>query len=183
MAYAFPDKSTLSFGSPRLLRSAIERAGKKSRRLDTSLQETLARTDGSSCIWLVAKPNAVFDTRRLCAAFGLNSELSESIGSIDYASLFMEPRENGFLTSLLAHTSTHNQADMAHTYLDDKRQYLLQKEGVNVFQCSFLLISEVKSEDSFVRWDTHLTNSSLLKLCASKVVLKSLIEMNWPASN
>ena len=89
-------------------------------------------------------------------------------------SLFFEPVQDGFLTSILACLPEQKQSKEFYDFLIQLKQHVLNVEGANVFLCSFLFMSDIKLDRNFVRWDVHLTLSTLTELWNTNFILKSV---------
>lgn len=87
-------------------------------------------------------------------------------------SLFFEPTDDGFLTSILAYLSEEKHSKELYDFLTELKQSVLNVDGANVFLCSFLLMSDIELDRNFVRWDVHLTLNTLAELWSTKFVQK-----------
>jgi hypothetical protein len=169
-AYMFPEVSTLVFGSPALLRSTIDRLNENGSQND-KLNEILVQTNGASLLWVVVKPDVLLASDGLREMNIFDVGTYQKLKSIQYASFVIEPSEDGLRFSALAYCKESQEARELYTYLDNNRRNLLYRDGSNVFLCSFLIISDVTTEGSFVHWETPITTSALTKLLATKVII------------
>jgi len=172
VGYAFPEPSTLMMGTPALLRQAVDALKEKPKALPESLSRVLERTNGRSICWVAFRPRIVLQTKDAASFRERNSELCRRLSEIECASLFFETAPDGFLASGLAWLTEKSGAKGLHTYLSGWRSNLLKSEGTNVFLCSFLLSSEVMQDESYVRWNLHLTEKALKNLWNTRVILK-----------
>ena len=172
MGYSFPEESTLLIGSPSMLRASLDASNRRTTVLSDSLHRTLARTNGASVLWLILKPNAVVKVDELNTGLPGEKEVLNRIRTLEYVSLFFEPTDDGFLTSILAYLSEEKHSKELYDFLTELKQSVLNVDGANVFLCSFLLMSDIELDRNFVRWDVHLTLNTLAELWSTKFVQK-----------
>ena len=174
MGYSFPEESTLLIGSPSKLRASLDALNRRTTVLSDSLHRTLVRTNGASVLWLILRPNAVMKVDDLKNKSPGEIEVLNRFRTLEYVSLFFEPVQDGFLTSILACLPEQKQSKEFYDFLIQLKQHVLNVEGANVFLCSFLLMSDIKLDRNFVRWDVHLTLSTLTELWNTNFILKSV---------
>ena len=172
MGYSFPEESTLLIGSPSKLRTSLDVLNRRTTVLSDSLHRTLARTNGASVLWLILKPNAVMEVDELKKGAPGEMEVLDKIRTLEYVSLFFDPVQDGFLTSILAYLPEQRHSKELYDFLIELKQQILNVEGANVFLCSFLLMSDIELDRNFVRWDVHLTLSTLAELWDTKFIQK-----------
>lgn len=174
MGYGFPEESTLLIGSPIMLRASLDELNRRTTVLSDALRKTLARTNGDSVLWLILKSSVFTKSDELTREWPEENEVINTIRSLEYLSLFFEPAEDGFLTSILAYLPEQKRSKELYDFLGQLKQNFLNVEGANVFLCSFLLMSDIELDGNFVRWDVHLTMSTLAELWNTKFIQKTV---------
>jgi hypothetical protein len=172
MGYGFPEESTLLIGSPAMLRASLDVLNRRTTVRSDALHRTLARTNGASVLWLILKTKALMEADELTKGWPEENEIMNTIRSLEYLSLFFEPAQDGFLTSILAYLPEQKRSKELYDFLGQLKQNVLNVEGANVFLCSFLLMSDIELDGNFVRWDVHLTMSTLAELWNTKFIQK-----------
>ncbi len=174
MGYCFPEESTLLIGSASILRASLDALNRRTTVLSDSLHRTLSRTNGASVLWLIFKPNAVMEADELKKGSPGEIEVLNKIRTLEYVSLFFEPVQDGFLTSILAYLPEQQHSKELYDFLIQLKEHFLNVEGANVFLCSFLLMSDIELDRNFVRWDVHLTLSTLTQLWDTKFIQRKV---------
>lgn len=172
MCYAFPEESTLMFGSQSFLRSSVDVLTKRTKLFPDSLHRTLERTNGASIVWLAIKPNVILNMEGIKEERQNYPDIFKKISAIQYISLFFEQTYDGFLASALAYLPEQGHPIELYNYLNKNKQSFLNVEGANVFLCSFLVMSDIILDGNYVRWNSHLTVDALTKLWNTKVIVK-----------
>jgi hypothetical protein len=168
MGYVFPKESNLLFGSPVLLRPAIEAAEVKEKSLPKSLGAILKYTNGASIIWMAAKPKVIFEMKDIKPFESQNKELFSKLATIECGSAFVQETSDGYLASCLVYTNELEEAKILHEYLSELKRTFLDVHGANVFLCSFLVMSDILKEGRYVRWDVRLTERAMIELWETK---------------
>ena len=172
VGYCLLEDSVLLFGTPSLLRGAIDAAEGQPRSLPAALKNVLDRTNGASIAWAAVRPQVILDLKDLADWRAQNKDLHRSLGKLDCLSAAFEMADDGLLINALGYVVAAGQAKDLHKYLSDRRAALLHKEGSNVFASSLLILSELSTAGPYVQGSLRLTERAWSDLWNTRVIIK-----------
>jgi len=172
VAYCLPAASTVLVGDPAGLKRTIDRVRKAPFKMPPALKSTLDRTNARSVVWAAVRPAVILNVKDLRQWRRDNRRFHKALEPIEYLSVFFEMAEDGFLVNALACLPGAAEAKSLGTYLAERRDALLKKEGANVLFCSFLVMSRVACDERYVKGTLHLTVKAFLELWNTKVIVK-----------
>jgi len=172
VGYCLLEDSVLLFGTPGLLRAAIDAAEGQARALPAGLKNVLDRTNGASIVWAAVRPQVILDLKDLAEWRAQNKELHRSLGKLTCLSAAFEMADDGLLINALGYVAAPGEAQQLHKYLSDRRSSLLSKEGSNVFASSALILSELSTTGPYVQGSLRLTERAWSDLWNTRVIVK-----------
>jgi len=172
VGYCLLEDSVLLFGTPGLLRGAIDAAEGPPRALPEGLKNVLDRTNGASIVWAAVRPQVILDLKDLADWRAQNQQLHRSLGKLTCLSAAFEMADDGLLINALGSVAAPGEAKELHKYLSDRRSSLLKKEGSNVFASSALILSELSTTGPYVQGSLRLTERAWNELWSTRVIVK-----------
>jgi hypothetical protein len=176
----FPEDSTLAVGEESLVRGALDLAEAKKASLPEDLKQVLQRTPGNTLVWAAVKPGAILDHKGLADLGMGNAEVQKVLRKIDCMSVFFELSDDGLLIKAVGYAAASGGAGSVYKYLSDRKKNLLHEEGTNVVFTSLLILSEIKTNGSFVEGSFRITGTALKELWDTPVIIKPEIRPPQP---
>lgn len=172
IGYGFPEQSMLMLGSSALLRRSVGALTATTKSLPESLRKTLEHTNGASIVWLAIRPSVVLGMQEIKGQRKNYPQFFKKVSALQCTSFFFESTYDGFLGRGLAYLPEKGRSKEFYSFLNEKKRRFLDVEGSNVFLSSFLMMSDIRLDDPYVRWDIQVTARGLFELWETKLIRK-----------